>query len=620
MGRRRKEPYRLLLLLAMVSLAFLFPSPADAALSHGYNCSADQSPNSCAAYAFYLAGTDPSILDLTSIADLFGVSRLMVARASNLSINYELRPGQPLLIPLSCSCISNRSYAPVTYQILAGDTFYLVSTNKFGNLTSYPAVEDVNPTLVPTNLSIGVMVTFPLFCWCSRNRSQPLVTYVLQPGDSFSSIASRFGSDVRSVVDLNGREGSVSPYSTILVPISQIPPSFMRTSSSNLTSPPPPPPPSSPTVEVVKRDRKGAVIGLAIALGVSVLLWFLLLLWFCSIPRTNGEWRPSYENKGSSGDQKLLTDISEFLDKYKVFKIGELRNATADFDHSHHIHGSVYRGNINGEIFAIKKMKWNAINELKILQKVNHTNLVKLEGFCIDNDAGSSYLVYEFVENGSLHSWLHDPERARRLDWRTRHRIALDLAHGLQYIHEHTWPRVVHKDIKSSNVLLDGRMRAKIANFGLARSGQNAVTARITGTQGYVAPEYIAGGLVSTKMDVFAYGVVLLELVSGQEAVTEGGRPLWAEAEEGVFAGRVVEAGRLEGWMDAALAEQSFAMESVLAIMNIARVCLQRDPARRPTMVDVVYALAKTDQSSDFFSIDGVDGVSFMNDADLTAR
>ncbi|KAJ6771690.1 LYSM-DOMAIN RECEPTOR-LIKE KINASE-RELATED [Salix koriyanagi] len=114
-----------------------------------------------------------------------------------------------------------------------------------------------------------------------------------------------------------------------------------------------------------------------------------------------------------------------------------------------------------------------------------------------------------------LHSWLHGNEK-EKVRWKTRLRIAIDVANGLQYIHEHTRPRVVHKDIRSSNILLDSSMRAKIANFGLAISGCNAITMHIVGTQGYIAPEYLAGGVVSTRMDVFSFGVVLLELISGK--------------------------------------------------------------------------------------------------------
>jgi serine/threonine protein kinase len=219
------------------------------------------------------------------------------------------------------------------------------------------------------------------------------------------------------------------------------------------------------------------------------------------------------------------------------------------------------------------------------LVQVNHSNLVKLEGYCINSATGDCYLVYEYVENGSLDLCLLDRYRAQRLDWRMRLHIALDLARGLQYIHQHTWPSVVHKDIKSSNVLLDARMRAKIANFGLAKTGHNAVTTHIVGTHGYVAPEYLANGLVTTKMDVFAYGVVLLELLSGREATGDGGELLLDHAEE-----------RLEGWIDPVLAGQSCPPGSVATVLSVARACLQRDPSKRPSMVDVAYTLSRADE------------------------
>lgn len=219
---------------------------------------------------------------------------------------------------------------------------------------------------------------------------------------------------------------------------------------------------------------------------------------------------------------------------------------------------------------------------------------MKLEGFCIDALNANCYLIYEYVENSSLYSWLHENENGK-LNWKTRLRIAVDVANGLQYIHEHTRPRVVHKDVKSSNILLDTNMRAKIANFGLAKSGCNAITMHIVGTQGYIAPEYMIDGVVSTKMDVFAFGVVLLELISGREAIDEEGVVLWAGA------GRVLEGDEEEkakilvAWMDQHLLEESYSMESMMSIMALAVACLNRDPSKRPSMVDIVYALCKSD-------------------------
>lgn len=230
---------------------------------------------------------------------------------------------------------------------------------------------------------------------------------------------------------------------------------------------------------------------------------------------------------------------------------------------------------------------------------------MKLDGFCIDPEEGNCYLIYEYIENGSLNSWLHGNGRRRKLDWRTRLQIAVDVASGLQYIHEHTRPSVVHKDIKTSNVLLDGKMRAKIANFGLAKSGCNAMTTNIVGTQGYLAPEYLADGFVTTKIDVFAFGVVLLELVSGKEAIDEAGKPLWMQLAK-VFDGREDKEERLKAWMDEALLEHSCSLDGVMNVMAVAKACLQRDPGRRPGMVDIVYMLCKADELPFDLSEDGL--------------
>ena len=231
---------------------------------------------------------------------------------------------------------------------------------------------------------------------------------------------------------------------------------------------------------------------------------------------------------------------------------------------------------------------------------------MKLEGFCIDPEDTNCYLVYEFTENASLYSWLHENQN-EKLNWKTRLRIAVDVANGLQYIHEHTRPRVVHKDIKSSNLLLDSNMRAKIANFGLAKSGCNAITMHIVGTQGYIAPEYLADGMVSTKMDIFSFGVILLELISGREAIDQEGKLLWASV-HGILDGdeeRKVK--KMKEWMDGRLLEESCSMESVMSVMAVAIACLNKDPTKRPSMVDIVYALSKSDDL--FFDV-SEDGLS----------
>ncbi|KAM1281562.1 hypothetical protein FF1_022296 [Malus domestica] len=178
--------------------------------------------------------------------------------------------------------------------------------------------------------------------------------------------------------------------------------------------------------------------------------------------------------------------------------------------------------------------------------KVNHGNLVKLEGFCIDQEDDSCYLIY---------------------------------GQGCKLLY--TRPKVVHKDIKSSNILLDSNMRAKIANFGLAKTGCNAITMHIVGTQGYIAPEYLADG--------------------GGEAIDEDGNVLWASAGSILEGNEEDKARKLREWVDSELVLESFSMESIVNVVTVVIACVHKDPSKRPTMVDIVYALCKSDDL--FFDI-----------------
>ncbi|KAF5816658.1 putative protein kinase RLK-Pelle-LysM family [Helianthus annuus] len=568
----------------------------------GYACNPNQTTPSCQTYAFFRA-KGPDQLDLASISDLFSITRPMIAKPSNLtSLTSPLSPNQALFVPLTCTCnlvntTTNLSYASINYTIKSGDTFYVVSTSLFHNLTTYQSVEIVNPTLVPTNLSIGQDVIFPIFCKCPtqtqlQNRVNYLISYVFEPFDTISSIASRFGTTENSIVELNGND--LKPSDTVFVPVSQLP---------ELAQPPP----TNVSLDS-KSDRKGEVIGLGIGLGVcGVMLVLMGGFWAyreSSWKKRVGKNRYDVENKKTKVKVSLMEDVSDCLDKYKVYTIEELYDATDGFDERCVIQGSVFKGCIDGRWYAIKRMKWNACEELKILQKINHGNLVILEGFCIDSEDANCYLVYEYLENGSLYTRLHD-SKSETLSWKQRLRIAVDIANGLQYIHEHTIPRVVHKDVKSSNILLDAQMRAKIANFGLAKSGCNAITMHIVGTQGYIAPEYLADGIVSTKMDVFSFGVILLELISGREAVDDEGKALWVEAYANFNGNDEKHKNMLKGFVDNVILKESCSMDGVMNVMAIAIACLHRDPSRRPSMVDIVYALCKSDDLFTDISDDG---------------
>ncbi|CAB4292192.1 unnamed protein product [Prunus armeniaca] len=544
-------------------------------VTEGYTCIANQSTYPCHTYVFYRASA-PDFLDLATIGDLFSVSRFMISKPSNISSsNATLVPDQPLFIPIPCSCNSPNatmtiSYANLSVTIKSGDTFFRLSSRSFQNLTTYQSVELVNPDLVATNLTIGVTAYFPIFCKCPnrtqlQNQVNYLVSYVFQPSDNISAVASLFGVQEKSITDVNGN--NIQPFDTIFVPVTQLP----ELSQPDVT-------PSA--AASVKTERKGLIRGLAIALGFTGFLLILVVGFSIyrdgklkkRVGRKGDEEKENqvlYRSKQGSKQSKemevsLMADVSDCLDKYRVFGIEDLREATNGFRENSLIEGSVYKGSINGELYAIKKMKWNAYEELKILQKVNHGNLVKLEGFCIDHEDDCCYLIYEFVENA------HKAEGCAQ-------------------------------DIKSSNILLDSNMRAKIANFGLAKTGCNAITMHIVGTQGYIAPEYLADGVVSTKMDVFSFGVVLLELVSGKPAIDEGGNVLWASAGRILEGNEEEKARKLREWVDRELFLESCSMESIVNVVTVAIACVHRDPSKRPSMVDIVYALCKSDDL--FFDI-----------------
>jgi LysM repeat protein len=361
------------------------PAPASV---EGFNCSANIT-YPCQAYALYRAGFGAVPLDLAAVGDLFGVSRFMLAHANNLSTSSAPANGQPLLVPLQCGCPSGspNAYAPTQYQIGSGDTFWIVSVTKLQNLTQYQAVERVNPALVPTKLEVGDMVTFPIFCQCpaTADNATALVTYVLQQGDTYASVAADFAVDAQSLVSLNGPEGGTKVLSEILVPLRrQVPQWLPPIVARNDVSATPPSTPPSATPGPSDDDRNGVVTGLAVGLGVVGGLCLLQLLLLACLWRrlkasgrrgeavVSGDGGRSAKNaSGSVGGEKfLVSDISDWLDKYRVFKVEELERGTGGFDDAHLIQGSVFKANIGGEVLAVKKMKWDACEELKILQKV----------------------------------------------------------------------------------------------------------------------------------------------------------------------------------------------------------------------------------------------------------
>ncbi|XP_020581268.1 lysM domain receptor-like kinase 3 isoform X2 [Phalaenopsis equestris] len=296
------------------------------------------------------------------------------------------------------------------------------------------------------------------------------------------------------------------------------------------------------------------------------------------------------------------------VEKSVEFSLEELAKATNDFSMANKIgqggFASVYYAELRGEKAAIKKMEMEAsrefLAELKVLTHVHHLNLVRLIGYCVE---GSLFVVYEFIENGNLSQHLRGSGRDP-LPWLSRVQIALDSARGLEYIHEHTVPVYIHRDIKSANILIDNNLRAKVADFGLtklAEVGGATLQTRLVGTFGYMPPEYAQLGEVSPKVDVYAFGVVLLELISAKEAIVKSGSASESTGLVSLFEEALSQPDareQLRKLVDPRLGVD-YPIDSVLKLSQLAMACTQENPHLRPSMRSIVVALMTLSSSTD---------------------
>ncbi|GMG99806.1 hypothetical protein Nepgr_001646 [Nepenthes gracilis] len=303
-------------------------------------------------------------------------------------------------------------------------------------------------------------------------------------------------------------------------------------------------------------------------------------------------------------DPSPLSGLPEFsqLGWGHWFTLRDLEIATNRFSKENIIgeggYGLVYRGSlINGTPVAVKKILNNlgqAEKEFRVevdaIGHVRHKNLVRLLGYCIEGT--HRMLVYEYVNNGNLEQWLHGAMRQHgHLTWEARIKVLLGTAKALAYLHEAIEPKVVHRDIKSSNILIDDEFNAKVSDFGLAKllgAGKSHVTTRVMGTFGYVAPEYANTGLLNEKSDVYSFGVVLLEAITGRDPV-DYGRPT-QEVNLVDWLKMMVGSRRSEEVLDPNI-DRRPSVKALKRALLTALKCLDPDSDKRPKMGQVVRML-----------------------------
>nr|DAD20632.1 TPA_asm: hypothetical protein HUJ06_022095 [Nelumbo nucifera] len=282
------------------------------------------------------------------------------------------------------------------------------------------------------------------------------------------------------------------------------------------------------------------------------------------------------------------------------FNFDTIRTATDNFSDANKLgqggFGPVYKGKLpDGQEIAVKRLSRNSgqgeiefKNEVSLVAKLQHRNLVRLLGFCLERE--EKLLIYELVPNTSLDNFIFDPERRALLDWEKRYKIIGGIARGLLYLHEDSRLRIIHRDLKASNILLDAEMNPKISDFGMARlflveDQTQTNTSTIVGTYGYMAPEYAIHGQISVRSDVFSFGVLLLEIVSGQR--NNYFRQSQRTEDLLSYAWRLWNEGTALQLMDSTLRE-SFSTSEVMRSIHIGLLCVQEDVVDRPTMASVV--------------------------------
>nr|DAD42965.1 TPA_asm: hypothetical protein HUJ06_001195 [Nelumbo nucifera] len=339
----------------------------------------------------------------------------------------------------------------------------------------------------------------------------------------------------------------------------------------------------TPTTTTSK-EKTGLIVGLVVGVSVASFLAVFIVFYL-------------KRKRSSANEEEEFMGIGP---RSNTFSYAELKNATEDFHSKNKLgeggFGPVYKGTLlDGRVVAVKQLSVAShqgrnqfVTEIATISTVQQRNLVRLYGCCIEGE--KRLLVYEYLENKSLDQALFG-KTSLNLDWRTRYEICLGIARGLAYLHEESRPRIVHRDVKASNILLDAELNPKISDFGLAKlydDKKTHISTRVAGTIGYLAPEYAMRGHLTEKADVFGFGVVTLEIISGRPNSDSSLAPEKIYLLEWVW--NLHEKSHELELVDPKLSE--FDEGEVHRLIGIALLCTQTSPALRPSMSRVVAMLS----------------------------
>ncbi|WVZ70153.1 hypothetical protein U9M48_018841 [Paspalum notatum var. saurae] len=565
-------------------------------------CDVVSSNPSCSASLY----VTPAGRNLSQIVSIFNGNSSLIHPIKRSSGSEDLLVG----VPCVCQVINDTMtglFHDTQYYVRQDDTPDNVTANTFSGLAMNLG-----------NGSLYYNTTIPVYlpCGCSSIAAEGVLSYPVQGHDTLSTIASLFRSTPQDIVNLNPSLSNPDFIQTgwiLFVPMG------------------------------VAGSSKKRVGGLSIIIAASISAAVLLLCIFTVILRLK---RRSSQRNVEAPDIKMervpsntsiaalesrffpsmrINDIDPFqTERPVIFSLKVVGDATANFDEKRKIgeggYGSVYLGFVGAHEIAIKKMKASKSKEffaeLKALCKVHHINVVELIGYAAGDD--HLYLVYEYVKNGSLSEHLHDPLLKgldihklvfmrnsplghQPLSWTARTQIALDAARGIEYIHDHTKACYVHRDIKTSNILLDNGLRAKVADFGLVKlversDEEECVATRLVGTPGYLPPESVLELHMTTKSDVYAFGVVLAELITGLRALVRDNKEASKTKSLITIMRKTFKAEDLESSLETIIdpsLKDNYPIEEVCKMANISMWCLSEDPLNRPEMRDIMPTLSQ---------------------------
>ncbi|XP_048566233.1 cysteine-rich receptor-like protein kinase 10 isoform X1 [Triticum urartu] len=370
------------------------------------------------------------------------------------------------------------------------------------------------------------------------------------------------------------------------------------------------PPPEGKVTGQEHKGRKSRKRALWIIVVVATLL-SILMCFICFIVWKRRKGKVNINNQAATNrpeEYALVWRLEERSSEFTLFDFPEILQATHNFSKENLLgqggFGPVYKGQLpDGMEIAVKRLASHSgqgftefKNEVELIAKLQHNNLVKLLGCCIQGE--EKLLVYEYLPNKSLDFFIFDENRTTLVDWEKRRVIIEGIAQGLLYLHKHSRLRIIHRDLKASNILLDQDMNPKISDFGLAKifssNDTQGSTKRVVGTYGYMSPEYASEGIYSIKSDVFSFGVLFLEILSGKR------NSRFHQCEDflnllGYFicflqSWYLWEGGRWLELLDVSIVTEVHTTEARRYI-NIALMCVQESADDRPTMSDVVAML-----------------------------